>query len=762
MNTFNKRFFVLIALIFLGFSAITLYFKNLIFFAIFLVFLVAFFLICSKSKQKSKNFKLILYASLFAAVFGVICSSVLVIRNDIIEEKYKGEHTFSGYIAEVSSNQSFMSEYVVRVEAVDYQRANFDLILVTEYQSDLSRGDFIEIRGNLELIEGYGDWAYLKNRNVYDYPLVCSIDESVEIKSIEGEFRIPLLLTNLNSKLSSTLKAVMGREGGSLASALLLGNRELLSDNVLRDFKRAGVYHMLALSGLHVAILIGVFDWLLKKLFVPRGIRIAILTILSFFYVALTGFALSACRAMLMLWVMYLSLTLGRIRDAMTALFAAVSVIAVINPAAILDIGLQLSFLSTFGVICASIISEKVKWFVSDINGNTIRSIMKRLLKKVLLLMISSLCVFVMTLPIIMIYFGEVSLASFITNLFMGIICEIFMIFSLVALLLSWSPFLRFPFAEISANVGEIMNGVVEAIADIDGIMLSLNYPRTEFLVFGLLFSFLILLFVRLSRKWIICIPCIAFAILFSLNAAVYINSKEGFVRAEYLAGDSMIISSSDEVYICDMSQGAYGSFYDSVEIARENCFTEIDGVVLTHYHSKHIVSVERLVKSHKIRRVLMPIPQNSDEELIMRSIIRVIESEGVEAMIYDTNRELDLLSGKLKISPRAYMSGYAHPSIAISFKYGDERITLLGRPYFDTYLESSGVFKQYIKDSDYLIFGEDGRDPKNSFAIFSELKEGCEVSFSDFDLMNKSDFEVYLDQYMIYFDVEYKKYDLK
>lgn len=762
MNVFNKRFFACISLVFLGFTAISFKIKNLIFFPAFALILGIFFYIKSKTGKRVKNTRLICLILLGASILGILSSRILVIKNNYMLENYSGEHSISGYVIDVSNSQSFMSEYVVKIEKIDDKKVNFDVVLVSDYQSGLVRGDFFELNGNLSSLSEYGDLQYLKNKNAYDYPLICTIDEKVEIGYREKEFRPLLMLLSLNAKFSSTLKVLLGKEAGSLASALLLGNRELLSDNTLRDFKRAGVYHMLALSGMHVAILIGILDWLLKKIFVPRGARICVLALLSLFYVALTGFALSACRSMLMLWIMYLSLALGKKRDALTALFFAVSVLVLINPSSILDVGLQLSFMSTFGVIVASIIGDKIKCFKKDINGNGIKQIVLRGLKKLAIVCIASLCVFITTLPLMMIYFGEVSLATFISNIFMGIVCEVFMIFSLLTLLFSKIVYLRFPFAELSVRCSDFIRNVVSFVSDMDGVMLSLSYPNIKILVWGLFALFVLAISVRLVRKWMVFLPGVIFAILLCLNITIYHAKREQFVRVEYISGDSIVLSSANEVYICDASNGAYGNLYDSIFLAKENCFTEIDGIILTHYHSKHVVSLERLSKNYKIHSVILPKPQNADEDVVMRGIIRVLNEQNVKVYIYDNNCELDILSGKLSVSPRAYVAGYAHPSVGISFYYGGDRVTLLEQSYFDTYLQENDRFENYISDSDYLIFGADGRNPKNNFKIFSQLKSGCEVSFPNFELMNKSDFENYLDLYKMYLNVEYKKYDLK
>ena len=762
MNAFSKRYFVCIALIFLIFTAISFDIKKLIFFPIFTLSVTVFYFILSKNKQKHKNLKLVTWLMLGAAILGVACSCSLQITNNKKIEKYSGEHTITGYVKEVSSSYSFMSEYVVRVERIDGKKVNFDAVLTADYQCDLYRGDFFSFNGKISPLETYNDFKYLKNNNTYDYPLLCEIDEKTEIELLDDEFRVSLMLSKFNSKLSSTLKSLLGADNGSLASALLLGNRELLSDTVLRDFKRAGVYHMLALSGLHVAILIGVLDKFMIQGVTRRIIRIIILTLLSLFYVALTGFTLSACRSILMLWVIYLAYFIKQWDDPMSTLFLAVSVIVLLKPSAILDVGLQLSFLSTFGVISASIICEKLDWFRKSKNDGLIKYFLLSSISKLFTLNVASVCVFVFTLPVLAVCFGEVSLATFISNIFLGFLCEVFMIFSLLLLLFSWSPILRFPFAEISARVGDLITKSVSSVSDWDNVMLSLSYPKIEFLIWGLFISFLILFAIKLNRKYLIFIPCIAFAILLPINISFYKNERDDFVRAEYIKSDNLILSSGTETYICDLSNGSYGNFYESINIAKENCFTEINGIILTHYHSEHIISLQRLTESFKIYGVFMPLPQNDNEDSIMRSIIRILNDEGVTAYIYENDCELEILSGKLSVSPRAYVAGYAHPSVALSFAYGNDRLTLLGKPYFSTHLEKSAIFKKYIENCDFLIFGDDGLDVKDGFEIFAYLKNGCEISFSDFDLMDKSDFEEYMDEYKIYFDVDYKKYDLK
>lgn len=761
MNAFAKRYFIWISLIFLVFTGIFLNKNSLIFFAIFLAIIALLGAVLYYFKRKSKNFKTIFALILLSAVLGSLNATVFLHKNEKIVDEYAGSHKIYGYVAEVSSKERFMSEHIVRIERLDGERVSFDTVFVTDFQSELSLGDFFEAEVVMYPIESYEDYAYLRNENIYDYPLICALKSGTEITYLENEFRLPLMFSSLNSKLSSILKVRLGKGAGELASALLLGNRELLSDSVLRDFKRAGVYHMLALSGLHVAILIGILEFVLKKLFVPMRTRIALLAVLSLFYIALTGFKLSACRSMLMLWTIYLAFIFGKPKDSLTSLFAAVSVIVFIHPSAIFDVGLQLSFLSTFGVISATMIMGKIKYFNREtrfVARKKLYALFRGLVSAILI----SVCVFVCTLPVVMTYFGEVSLATFFTNLFMGFICEAFLVLALISLLIPGTFVVGETVLNLTRFVGEAMTWIASAIADVRGVMLSLMYPYIEFLVWGAFVGFLIFFGFKFARKWLVAVPVVSFAILFCINVIFYNVSRDDFVRSEFNLGDSVVLSSHKEVYICDASGGFYGDLYEAIELAKENCFTEIDGVLLTHYHSAHTSSLEKLSNNYKVHNVYLPMPRSADEGSVMRSIVRVLEDENINIYIYEPNEPLDLLSGELTVSDRAYLAGYAHPSVALSFAYGDSRMTLIERPYFDTYLEESGSFDGFISESDVLIFGSDGRSPQEDFSIFSRIKESCEVYFTDFDIFDMSDHEDYLGLRKIFFNTEYKKYDLK
>ena len=756
MEGFKNRYYLLISTVFLIFLVLGLN-KNITFLWVIFVFLLSLsFLILSKIGIKNKNLKTVFILMFIASLLGFSRSSVLRLKLDGIEDDYSGEHKVIGYIKEISSSYAYMSESVIHIEGIDGETVSIDAVMVTDFAIEAEIGDALECTTVISALRTYEDIGFLKNKNQYDTPLICIIDNENDFKITGEKQSVYFTLIKLNSSLSSMLKANLGSKNGALASALLLGNKELLDDSLLRDFKRAGAYHMLALSGLHVAILIGLFDFLLKKSRMNRYVRIAILSCLVIFYVALTGFKLSACRAMLMLLMVYVSYVVRAKSDPMTALFVSISVIGILFPASLLDLGLQLSFLSTFGVIAASTVNGKLVFLNKKTSTSAIRLKIIMMLRYLVKLIITAVCVFIATLPLIMIYFGEVSIITFISNLFMGALCELFMVLSILSLIFSGI------FSYMASVIGNIISIIIGSLASIDGAMISLVYPHSEYIIWGLFLFSLILFAVKLNKKWILALPGIVFTVLFCINVYAYDVSRADTVSIEYYVGDVLVLSSSDEVYICDDSNGRYGRIYYGTFLAKQNCFTEIDGIILTHYHSYHTASLKLLTNNFVVKSIFIPVPQNKDEAMIMSAIAMSLENSDVDIYVYDAMTELDILGGKLVVSERAYSSDYAHPSVALTFVYGDKRASLVGMPYFNTYLESNEIFSSYIKNSNVIIFGADGKSCDQRFSIFDSLNRETEVVFTDRKVMLLSDFEPYIEDFNIYVDVEYKKYDLK
>lgn len=159
------------------------------------------------------------------------------------------------------------------------------------------------------------------------------------------------------SRLSALImaSALSSRSKEFLVTALL-GEKSAISQSSRETFARAGLAHILALSGLHLAIIAGLFYWLLAPLVLigPRHLRSVTLIILIWAYTLLTGMGAPVVRAAVMTSIVLLGDLLQRRPVALNSLFAAALIILIFSPESISDAGFQLTFLSVGAIITLS------------------------------------------------------------------------------------------------------------------------------------------------------------------------------------------------------------------------------------------------------------------------------------------------------------------------------------------------------------------------------------------------------------------------
>ena len=141
-------------------------------------------------------------------------------------------------------------------------------------------------------------------------------------------------------------KSMLDRAVSEFIISILLGDKSFLSNDVRDSFNNSGVAHILALSGMHVAIIMGIILLLLfpLQLMGMRKLRYVIALALIWAYAFMTGLAPSTVRACVMTSFMVLALLTQRRNKAVNSLLASAFIIILVDPASVYDIGLQLSF----------------------------------------------------------------------------------------------------------------------------------------------------------------------------------------------------------------------------------------------------------------------------------------------------------------------------------------------------------------------------------------------------------------------------------
>ena len=153
------------------------------------------------------------------------------------------------------------------------------------------------------------------------------------------------------ARLTTVIERVFPEDGAPFAAALITGDKTGMPEEEKENYRRAGVSHLLALSGLHVSALFLCLEFLLRKMRVHRRAAFGVSLGLMAVYTVVVGCPASIVRAAVMYAAARIGAFSGRPRDGLTTLSAALLILLIVNPLYIEDVGFLLSFTAVGGLI---------------------------------------------------------------------------------------------------------------------------------------------------------------------------------------------------------------------------------------------------------------------------------------------------------------------------------------------------------------------------------------------------------------------------
>ena len=208
-----------------------------------------------------------------------------------------------------------------------------------------------------------------------------------------------------------------GREGGFLKT-ILLGDRSQLSSQDQRAFRKTSSSHLLAISGLHVARMLGVFGALLRYLPLSRRVRSLLMLPILMLLLLVTGSSVSVFRAVVMAAFPLVGECFQRRSDSVTSLVFAACLLASWEPFSVLSPSFLLSFSATFGIVAvASPLGEAFYFSISE--DHLVHGKWRGPLSLLMQSFIVSSVTFVFTFPFQLLLFGTVSPLSPLYALFL-------------------------------------------------------------------------------------------------------------------------------------------------------------------------------------------------------------------------------------------------------------------------------------------------------------------------------------------------------
>ena len=377
--------------------------------------------------------------------FSMISNSIVLFQNHQYEYLYQDGETVevTGIVVSQKKEKPYYNLYQIKV----LDSKSFDLyIQVSKKNNELEYGDKVKLQGEYKKPSeqrnygGYDDKQYLKILKIVGRVKVNQI-EVIAKKQVNVDLQTA---NNISLKCKEKIDSIFEEEKASMIKGLLLGDTGDIQEEVKENFQVANISHVLAISGMHIGYLILGIQIVLKNRIGKKKTKIVTIVILIF-YVFITGFSPSIVRAVVMGIITIGGGLVNRKSDIWNSIAISLLGILFYNPFLILNVGLQLSYLGTIGII----LFQPVILKIFESYSSKRRYKLKRKLEvweKAKEMIAVSLSAQIMILPILLYHFNICGIYFLITNLLVSLVIAPIIILGFFCIILSFilNPIAKF------------------------------------------------------------------------------------------------------------------------------------------------------------------------------------------------------------------------------------------------------------------------------------------------------------------------------
>ena len=519
----------------------------------------------------------------------------------------------------------------------------------------------------------------------------------------------------LRKSIIDKIDSIFPEDVSGFVCSLLLGDTSNLSDEDDVALKVSGIRHIVAVSGLHISILMSfVYIFVRERRFINSVVGIPLLLV----FCALAGFTPSVIRACIMQIVIIIGSEIEKEYDAPTALSLAVLVLVVLNPLVITSVSFQLSVCCVIGIL---LFSQKIHDYLlhtklGPAKGKSLKSRLTRMFIRSVSVTLSTMAT---TIPISAYYFGSVSLISVISN---------FLLLWLVTCCfygVTIGCILGFIFPVAGAVMAAVVSWLVRAILFAAKLLAKIPYAAVSasnlyiFAWIVLVYLLLIVFLLSKHKKPILFCGTVITGLAISLLFATMEPRLDNY-RVTVLdvgQGQCILVQSKDSCYMIDC--GGF-SDYAIADLAAQTLRTcgigKIDGLILTHFDDDHAGNAEAFMYQIGVDRIYVPA---SDFQNSIRSNL-VHEHSGILQNVRNQTT-LKCGKGKITIYPGEPGKEGNESSLCILFQAKNCDILITGdrNNAGERYL----IDQAELPDIDILVAGHHGAKSSTSLYLMQNLR---------------------------------------
>jgi competence protein ComEC len=380
------------------------------------------FVICLYWIYKDIRLLTLLFSLLAMISFGYYVNNIIAQYNKTQTQIPTKIESIDIIIQSSPKIQSFGHQYKIYIP--EYQAKAFMSIA----NSDLEYGDKLKVNAKTSIPSEGGIKRFLLGRNIHIYMTVSKYEKLDSIQC-QLQCRIIKWIDNIRNIIISRIDSTYPNQVGEFLKGILIGYTDTLPSDIKDSFQKTGVSHVLAVSGYNMAIIVMLVYQQLINRQISRKVSFSITIVTMIIFTLLTGAEASIMRAGIFAMLILTAEQLQRYVGGVRPLILCATILVIINPLYIAyDIGFQLSFLAVIGLI---IYGQVFKTYTEGIPSLGIFPMIGE-----------TLFAQILVLPILIYYFGQISIISILANILIVPTIPLAMTWgSITSLFLSWTIF---------------------------------------------------------------------------------------------------------------------------------------------------------------------------------------------------------------------------------------------------------------------------------------------------------------------------------
>ena len=424
-----------------------------------------------------------------------------------------------------------------------------------------------------------------------------------------------------------------------------------------------------------------------------------------------------------MLILFYLSFFVSKYTDSVTSLCFAFGAICLFSPGAIFDMGLHLSFISTYGLVAVALpLTNKLSIWAKEKHN-----LFLTLFIKLISMLIAGMVPVMFALPVIWLYFGEFALLSPITNI-------IFTPF-LYGVMYTVPIFFLFSFTNVTGTIvsfvpcffASSMLAMAKAVAPHSPIT-HINYVFTPIILLFLILSFLMISIYFPKKRILYFTSFFACALTFSLCLGLlplFTNNSPKAVFSNTPSGDSFVLINKDKAMFCDLSAVSYPNARKCQDILHANHLAKLDSYLLTDYKGNRLSILKDLAISTELENIYLPYSLDPSEKVIEKAYFEFASEYGINTIFYSRKQEtpISFYGFEIKLKQFGTFDVNTPSSYFLNISANGKECTYIGNGIFSSPDAASYLTGYLTRDCNVIvgIYGQTVDDLQTNLFTFNK-----------------------------------------